>query len=789
MGNAGTLVGDGERDHLALANARKADQAARVGEADRIREQIVEDLAHAGLVGDQLVDILGDLDLERKMNAAHALFDAERRRLDEPDDLGRSKAKLQGACVDVGEIQNVVDGREQRLGRARDGRKVFPLLLVQFTDARALEQLREADDARERRAQLIGHVADELALEPVCRDERLIALLECAGVALGDRDIGEADERAAVRQRQRGIIDHALIRARHLAGCVLTLVGESRCRLGDVAPLGRLVVQDLALTDDLVDVRLVLQHAAAEFPDALEGLVEELEAAVRAEHRDAFREMVERLALYADQLIVAAFERKALGLVLIKIGDAAVGALLGHDMHRAAIGNVPPFLGLRAGLVAGEHFRLPLAVVHDLGDAAALAQAIEQLAVHGALTEPIRIELPELGEGIVEEAQALIAREDGDGGRDAVERAIEGGDEPVELAFGTLDGRDVDRAGDARLAERQHHDVVMAALAADDERHALAEAFPAHEHVGELLALARLQELELAVRDLDFALGADRAHVGLVHPLDLAAAAADPYGMGECIVERAAKADVAGELAVLRDDLGDLLAVAGNVPEAQDGAATRDASVRLDITAGTRAEQQVERLALREKRIELGFEVACRLGLEPGAEAHEELRILGEARHGGQRMRGNAHVLALLPEDQDLRLGLDDGFGGREAAAQLDDLVASLPKAQALLQPGTPDQHDHGDRGASENRNGQQPAEPDGAEELNTGVEGCDRQHGNGGDRRHQQEDEVLACQPPSARAFRRVHPVPGIAKWPGGALVLSGTGENQGARACAACR
>src|SRR5690606_26684 len=143
----------------------------------------------------------------------------------------------------------------------------------------------------------------------------------------------------------------------------------------------------------------------------------------------------------------------------------------------------------------------------------------------------------------IEEAQALVAREDGDRRRDAVERAIEGGDEPVELAFRALDGRDVDSAGHARLAERQHDDVMMAPLAADDERHALAEALLAHEHIGELLALADLEQLELPVRDLDLALRVDGAHISLVDPLDLAAAAADPYGMRERIVERPPEAD------------------------------------------------------------------------------------------------------------------------------------------------------------------------------------------------------------------------------------------------------
>src|SRR5690606_18136638 len=136
-------------------------------------------------------------------------------------------------------------------------------------------------------------------------------------------------------------------------------------------------------------------------------------------------------------------------------------------------------------------------------------------------------------------------------------------------------------------------------------------------------------QLELTVCDLDLALGADGAHIGLVDPLDLATAAANPDRMRERIVERAPETDVAGKLAVLRDDFGDLLAVARDITKAQDRAPAGDAAVSLHIATGARAQQQIEGLALREERIELGLEVARCLGLEPGAEPHEELGVLG----------------------------------------------------------------------------------------------------------------------------------------------------------------
>ena len=65
------------------------------------------------------------------------------------------------------------------------------------------EQLAEADDVGERRPQLVGHVADELALEAVGGHQRLVALDQRLLVALGVGDVDEGDERGAVGQRRR----------------------------------------------------------------------------------------------------------------------------------------------------------------------------------------------------------------------------------------------------------------------------------------------------------------------------------------------------------------------------------------------------------------------------------------------------------------------------------------------------------------------------------------------------------------------------------------------------------
>ena len=62
------------------------------------------------------------------------------------------------------------------------------------------------------------------------------------------------------------------------------------------------------------------------------------QAAVAAEHGDAFGEIVERFALDADQFLEAAFEIEPLGDVVEQISEAAVRIGRGDDAQGAAAG-------------------------------------------------------------------------------------------------------------------------------------------------------------------------------------------------------------------------------------------------------------------------------------------------------------------------------------------------------------------------------------------------------------------------------------------------------------------
>ena len=176
---------------------------ARLGEADGVGKQIVQHLPNPGLVGDEFHCILGNADVEIEAGAVGPVAHAEHGGVDHAGNLDRRQLQLQRAGIDGGEIEDVVDDGQQRARGGRDVVQILALLAVELAGARAGEQLAEADDVGERRPQLIGHVADEMALEPVGRHQRLVALQQRLLVALGVRDIDEGDERRPVGQRRR----------------------------------------------------------------------------------------------------------------------------------------------------------------------------------------------------------------------------------------------------------------------------------------------------------------------------------------------------------------------------------------------------------------------------------------------------------------------------------------------------------------------------------------------------------------------------------------------------------
>ena len=99
-------------------------------EAHRIGEQIEQRLAHAPLVGDEAADVGRGADLEPDAVLDQAVLHPFGGRFHGPADVDGAEIERHGAGVDGGEVEDVVDDREQRVGRDRDVAEIFALLLA-----------------------------------------------------------------------------------------------------------------------------------------------------------------------------------------------------------------------------------------------------------------------------------------------------------------------------------------------------------------------------------------------------------------------------------------------------------------------------------------------------------------------------------------------------------------------------------------------------------------------------------------------------------------------------------
>ena len=134
---------------------------ATVGKLDRIPEQIGEHLTKPyGIADDSVRDILRhrDDDLQPFLVGQHRL------RAGRFENQGWQREgqffKVQLAGFDFGKIKDVVDNRQQRLGRGLDGLQIVSLLVVQL---RIQRQVGHPDDAVHRCPNLVAHVGQESA--------------------------------------------------------------------------------------------------------------------------------------------------------------------------------------------------------------------------------------------------------------------------------------------------------------------------------------------------------------------------------------------------------------------------------------------------------------------------------------------------------------------------------------------------------------------------------------------------------------------------------------------------
>ena len=166
-------AGVGDRDPDLAVDSRRAhvDLPAGRRELHRVREQVEDDLLDPSLVAVDHVDLRigGERDTDPVLRRALAHHhDAALERLPKGE---RVHLELDLSRLDLGEVEDVVDQREQMVPRRDDVVEVLRLLLVHRADHLVAQHLREADDRVQRRPQLVRHVGQELRLVPARRLE------------------------------------------------------------------------------------------------------------------------------------------------------------------------------------------------------------------------------------------------------------------------------------------------------------------------------------------------------------------------------------------------------------------------------------------------------------------------------------------------------------------------------------------------------------------------------------------------------------------------------------------
>ena len=561
----------------------------------------------------------------------------------------------------------------------------------------ALKQFRIADDRGQRRAQFVGDVADEVALQALGLGQGGGAVGQSALQVAGVGDVGEGDQGRAVRQGPALVDDDAVVRGADLArgrGAHLGIgIGHPPLQL---APEGQVVQARHAQLDHALEVAGRLQGVRRDVPERLERLVVQAQAAVRAEHRDGVVQLVQRGLLHLDQGVVLGLQAQLAGDVGIDQQHAAQRVRLAHHLQRAPVGQVPEVVGLGPQvLVAGELRGLPAGVVDGLGQAAALAQAVQHLAVGRPLGQPCRLQPPQLGEGGVVVRQPPRLAEDRHGLGDVVQGLVVGLDVFLEGVADVLDLGDVG-------AEHAHPAAFQRLRRQAERAPAAVQIDPAQSLAASVLALGALfhrldhQGVGGAVEALAGQGGgrgrgrADRAQERLVAPHRLAVGVGDPARLDHAVEQ-------GGETGGRRQ----AGLAAADRRQAQPGQGAGRPPLDRDPAAGAPRLERAGFAALEQGRKLLGV---VRVGLGHGGDHRLDLGRDAQ-RLGADRKAlgpGGQAGAAALDGDHGGVKGLDPGGRVQNVAALLDE--PRLQRRDARLQTPALAQRPQGDADGEANR-------------------------------------------------------------------------------------
>ncbi len=163
-----------------MREARSDRHTPVVGELDGIPHEVEQHLSHATTIAHHPARTRRvDLDRQRQSHDVRRRGDRLAHLLEERHQVERLGVDVQLAGLDLGEVEHVVDDPQQRLARSLQHAHAGGLLLG---ERRVQEELRHAEHAVHRRAQLVTHRGEELALGarrllgPIARDRQLLGV-------------------------------------------------------------------------------------------------------------------------------------------------------------------------------------------------------------------------------------------------------------------------------------------------------------------------------------------------------------------------------------------------------------------------------------------------------------------------------------------------------------------------------------------------------------------------------------------------------------------------------------
>ncbi len=327
------LEAQADRCLRALDDVDADSHLAALGELDGVVPEIEQHLAQARRIAHQghgQLRRLREQQLDALLLRAHA--HQVRQAVEHVAEVERDRLDVQLAGLDLREVQDVVDDAQQRLGRPVDPLDVVHLLPVEP----ALQgQVRHAQDRVHRRADLVAHVGQEVAL----------GLVGGIGLLLGDDQFG------------RALVDHVF---QVLAVAQQFLVDALLLR--DVA---RDAEQELRLAVHVEDGDLHRVHDAGSVT-RVDGLLRDVDHLARRQHRAILQR--EEVGLVLGEHVVDVLADELLARIaqellarLVEADEAQGGRVLDEDHVGHVLDDVVE------EMLAGPRGLLRMLAIGDLG--------------------------------------------------------------------------------------------------------------------------------------------------------------------------------------------------------------------------------------------------------------------------------------------------------------------------------------------------------------------------------------------------------------------------------------